>query len=251
MFAFTSLIAFFNIIVSPVFIISTRPVPAYPSSFTQIIINGAVDAQETKAASEGAKEEYEGESEIDSEDEASSCPSTIFSDEDSSDGSSLISVFSEESIYCKEEVEVKSAVPSYVFSEWDGKDAEKKEPATSQWVDDIDAVESYDARYLTFRAREQAEDRSRRVWVKALSAARKWATTVPLKAHEHPAPYSNVRWSALGGKGRSSPLRSSWVMEDLETDARREAALAVCWADEEDDVLEDLEDVEAFFGKQG
>lgn len=241
MFAITALVNLFNIILSPVIIHTT------PSSVI-IHLNKA-----TVVVEENNEEESEVESELDtdSEDETSSHSSTIFSVDDAS------SLCSDESFYDEDAatnnkaevaaVEVKSAVPRYVFSEWDGKDSEK-EPTIPFAVEIVDLEYEYDARYLTTSAREEAQARSIKVVVKAVKAARVWETKVPLRADQHAAPYSNIRPSRLGGMGRSSRLRESWTEADVE--AAVEVAFTPTWSDEEEDTLPDLNDLQAFFTKR-
>lgn len=236
MFAITALINLFNIILSPVIIHTT------PSSVI-IHLNKA-----TVVVEENNEEESEVESELDtdSEDETSSHSSTIFSVDDASSLCSDESFYDEDAISSKAEaaVEVKSAVPRHVFSEWDGKDSEK-EPTIPFAVEIGDLEYEYDARYLTASAREEAQARSIKVVAKAVKAARVWETKVPLRADQHAAPYSNVRPSRLGGMGRSSRLRESWTEADVE--AAVEVAFTPTWSDEEEDSLPDLNDLQAFF----
>lgn len=238
MFAITALINLFNIILSPVIIHTT------PSSVI-IHLNKA-----TVVVEENNEEESEVESELDtdSEDETSSHSSTIFSVDDASSLCSDESFYDEDAISSKAEavVEVKSAVPRHVFSEWDGKDSEK-EPTIPFAVEIVDLEYEYDARYLTASACEEAQARSIKVVAKAVKAARVWETKEPLRADQHAAPYSNVRPSRLGGMGRSSRLRESWTEADVE--AVVEVAFTSTWSDEED-ALPDLHDLQAFFTKR-
>lgn len=240
MFAITALVNLFTIILSPV-IIHTTPSPV-------LIHNNEVIAVEQINNDEI---EVESELDTDSEDETLSHSSTIFS----VDGVS--SLWSEESFYEEDAtntkieaaVEVKSAVPHYVFSEWDGKDSEK-EPIIPYAVEIVDLEYEYDARYLTASAREEAQARSAKVLVKALKAARVWETKVPLQADQHAAPYSNIRPSRLGAMSLSSPLREGWAVVDVNVNVTVEVAFTPSWSEEEDD-LPDLNDLQAFFTKRG
>jgi hypothetical protein len=140
-------------------------------------------------------------------------------------------------------VYVASAVPRRVYSEWDGRREQQKQ-VVPQWIDDIDADDNYDARYLTPRARDEAECRSLDIWRSARMAVRDLAKVVPLKAHEHPEPRSPCSPSVLKGLGRLSPLRMSWTMDEVVV---KRTIFQRSWADEEDDVLEDLRDLKDFF----
>lgn len=271
MFAIAALRHFFAIILSPTTILPTSPVLCKPAVITRFKQDLELFEKEDF---ENIVEETVSEDEQESEDETSPNPSAIFSvDDDASDTSSI----SENSISEKvpfttfhanahidadhlyldntsssaevKDVEVTSAVPHYMFDECIGTDQECQS-VTCERVYDVDEDTNYDARFLTYWARQKAESLSIKVQQQALRKARKWAAETPRKASEHPAPCSRVRPSELKGHGRSSHLRSSWTMEDLEEDAMLEAILEELWADEEYDVLEDLEDLQSFFSKR-
>lgn len=127
-------------------------------------------------------------------------------------------------------VYVASAVPPRVYAEWDGR--RQKKEVIPQWVDDIDADDNYDARYLTPFARDEAERRSLDIWRSARMAARDLAKVKPLKAHQHPEPRIRRSPSVLKDLGHSSPLRTSWTMNDVE-----QAALPENCVDQEDSTL--------------
>lgn len=142
-------------------------------------------------------------------------------------------------------VYVASAVPRRVYGEWDGRHEPKQ--VVPQWVDDIDADDNYDARYLSPRARDEAERRSLDIWRSARMTARDLAKVVPLKAHEHPEPRSRRSPSVLKDLGHSSSLQMSWTVDDLEEEMIKKTVVQRSWANEEDDVLEDLCDLNRFF----
>ena len=114
-------------------------------------------------------------------------------------------------------------------------------------IDDIDEIENYNAEWLTPRALEEAKSRSRKIQRAARMRALDLAKVIPLKAHEHPEPQSRCAPSVLKRLGRSSPLRNSFNMGNLEEDTRQQAILECSWAEEEEDILPDLQDLKSFF----
>lgn len=269
MIAIAALRHFFAIILSPS-ILPASPVLCKPT--TIIRFKQDLELLE-KEDSENNVEETISEDEQDSEDETSPNPSAIFSVEDDESDTSSISEnsicdkapystfhanahISIDNLYLDpssdlevKRIEVKSAVPQYIFEEWNGPEQEHS-PVGCERVYDVDEDTNYDARFLTYWARQKAEGLSMKVREQAQRKARKWAAETPRKASEHPAPRSRVRPSELKGHGRSSQLRSSWTIEDLEEDVMLEATLEELWADEEYDVLGDLEDLQSFFSKR-
>jgi hypothetical protein len=74
--------------------------------------------------------------------------------------------------------------------------------------------------------------------------------TIPLKSHEHPTPRRPHTPSVLKDLGRSSLLRNSFNMVDLEEDAQEQDALERSWDEEEEDDVPDLQDLKSFFKKK-
>jgi hypothetical protein len=99
-------------------------------------------------------------------------------------------------------------------------------PAAAYVVDDLDLYENYDARYLTPRARKEAERRSNDIRKMARSIARELEGFIPLKAGEHPAPRNHQSPSALKDLGRSSRLRTCWTIENVEREINQDAMSA-------------------------
>lgn len=201
--------------------------------------------------------------ELESEDEATSTTSSIIFDSDyESDCSSVTSEGSINNHACEEqqieEGQAASAVPYRVYQELYEEAVEKQQQnqqedsGQPQLVEDIDAIGNYNARYLTPSALAEAERRSKHVQHEARMRTYEWARQVPLKAHEHPEPQSSrLRRSVLKGLGRSSRLCASWTAQEVEVEERLEWTPAASWADDDDDVLEDISDVQAFFLKRG
>ena len=146
---------------------------------------------------------------------------------------------------------VVSAIPRRVYDalQEEKADAFTPEPLqiTPGSIDDLDEIVNFNVRWLTSRALAEAKSRSRKVQRTARMRGLDLAKIVPLKAHEHPAPRSPRTPSVLKDLGRSSRLRNSLNMEDLEADERKQEALERSWADEEEDGVPDLQDLKSFF----
>jgi hypothetical protein len=149
---------------------------------------------------------------------------------------------------------VASAIPRRVYVALEEEKAETSTPEplkiSPQSIDDLDEIENYNTQWLTPRALGEAKSRSRKIQRTARMRALDLAKVIPLKAHEHPEPENRCAPSVLKGLGRSSQLRKSFTMEDIEEDERQQAILERSWAEEEEDVLPDLQELNSFFKKR-
>ena len=117
-------------------------------------------------------------------------------------------------------------------------------------IDDVDEIENYNVQWLTLRALGEAKSRSRKIQRTARMRALDLAKATPLKAHQHPEPRSRRAPSVLEDLGHLSSLRNSFGVEDLEEDSRQQAILERSWAEEEEDILPDLQELKCFFKKR-
>jgi len=132
---------------------------------------------------------------------------------------------------------VASAVPLRVRRELRDENSVKCTPAPPQVaprsVDDLDIFDNYNVSWLTPRAVLEAERRSRKVERVARMRARTLSKIPPLKPHQYAAPKGRRTPAVLKDLGRSSNLRQSYNMYDLEEEvAQEEAQLQRFWDDE-------------------
>lgn len=117
-------------------------------------------------------------------------------------------------------------------------------------VDDIYAEPNYHVEWLTEDALAEARSRSCKIKRTARIRNLDLVKVVPLKAHEHPEPQSPCRPFALKGHGRSSRLKTSWIVEDLGDEEREQAILEQLLEEEAEDVLEDVRGLKDFFRRR-
>lgn len=132
---------------------------------------------------------------------------------------------------------IASAVPRRVFRQLQEEQAIKYTApplqVEPQSVDNIDDFDNYKVEWLTPRALQDAKTRSRKIQRVARMRALALSKAVSLGLYEHPQPTGRRAPSVLKDLGRSSRLRQTYNLKDLEEEAERDAALLQRFWDEE------------------
>ena len=162
-----------------------------------------------------------------------SSPSTFLGFDSDSDSSSLVSNLSEDFLE-----DISLATSDFAQTNSTGPRTVYVAPAIPPHIsvlcrkecgmssDNLDVYENRDPRYLTPRARKEADRRSKNIQKLARAVTRELEGTAPLKAHEHSAPRSRRSPATLKDLGCSSRLRTCWTMEDVEQEIQEDAMSA-------------------------